>query len=64
VRPEFRGDLRTSPVTGKKECYYPQTRRYPSYLLSFFVTSSFLAVAFGIMIVSLNLQGYIKDEGE
>ena len=62
-RPEFRGELRTSPVTGKQERYYPQARRYPSYLLSVVVTSSFLAVAFGIMILSLNLQGYIKDEG-
>lgn len=63
VRAEFHGELVKSPVTGKLVRYYPPAKRTASYLVSFVVTSAFLAVAFFIMICSLNLQGYIKDGG-
>lgn len=63
-RPEFHGKLRTSPVTGKPELYYPSHRRKLHYLVSAIVTTIMLALAFFIMILSLNLQGYIlpKDD--
>lgn len=62
MRPEHFGKLVKSPITGKTVLYYPEYRRIPSYVLSLLVTSAFLAVAFGVMICSLNLQGYIKGD--
>jgi anoctamin-10 len=58
-RPEFNGHVRTSPVTGMPEMYYPPIRRKVQYLFSAIVTICMLALAFWIMILSLNLQGYI-----
>ena len=61
-RPEFRGMLRKSPITGEYETYYPATRRRLAYVVSAVVTTVMLAVAFGVMILSLNLQGYINPK--
>lgn len=61
-RPEFVGQTRTSPVTGGPELYYPHYRRKLQYLMSGAVTSLMLAVAFVVMILSLNLQGYIRPK--
>jgi anoctamin-10 len=62
VRPEFMGYLRRSPVTGHVETYYPATRRRLKYVGSAVVTVGMLAVAFTVMIISLNLQGYIRPK--
>ena len=62
TRPEFRGYLRKSPVTDEYEVYYPPFRRRLKYVLSAIVTIAMLAVAFGVMILSLNLQGYINPK--
>jgi anoctamin-10 len=59
-RPEFKGQTRTSPVTGKPELYYPSHKRKLQYLGSAVVTALMLSVAFSVMILSLNLQGYIR----
>ena len=59
-RLEFRGETRTSPITGKPELYYPSHKRKLQYLLSAMVTALMLSVAFSVMILSLNLQGYIR----
>ena len=59
-RPEFQGQIRTSPVTGKPELYYPSHKRKLQYLWSALVTAFMLSVAFSVMILSLNLQGYIR----
>ena len=56
----FRGVLRTSPVTGRPERYYPPWRRQLSYAASLLVTAAMLSVAGLWHIVSLNLQGYIR----
>lgn len=61
-RPEFVGVTRTSPVTGEPELYYPPYRRKLQYLASAMVTSFMLGVAFFVMILSLNLQGYIRPK--
>lgn len=61
-RPEFEGWTRISPVTELPELYYPQWRRKLQYLFSAIVTSLMLAVAFCVMILSLNLQGYIQPK--
>jgi hypothetical protein len=62
MRPEHFGDLVQSPITGQSVLHYPEYKRIPSYVLSLIVTSLFLAIAFSVMICSLNLQGYIKGD--
>jgi Calcium-activated chloride channel len=61
-RPEFKGVLRVSPVTGDYETYYPAHSRRLQYVVSVLVTMVMLAVAFCMMILSLNMQGYIHPE--
>jgi anoctamin-10 len=62
VRPEFYGILRTSPVSGQLEAFYPDYKRRLKYVGSAVVTMVMLNVAFWIMILSLNLQGYINPK--
>ena len=62
VRPEFRGYLRISPVTGLTETYYPAFRRRLKYVVSAFLTMTLLLLAFVVTILSLNLQGYIQPK--
>eukprot|EP00934_Nitzschia_sp_Nitz4_P001951 Nitzschia sp. Nitz4//scaffold78_size91513//55130//57271//NITZ4_004933-RA/size91513-processed-gene-0.93-mRNA-1//-1//CDS//3329558142//1951//frame0 len=61
-RPEFQGTLRISPVTGQQELFYPGWKRKVQYIISAVVTGLLLAVAFSVMILSLNLQGYIRPK--
>lgn len=63
-RPSFVGRARISPVTGELELYYPSSRRKVQYLVSAFVTGIMLTVAFWVMILSLNLQGYIRPQNK
>jgi anoctamin-10 len=63
-RPEFKGQMRNSPVTGKPELYYPRYKRIAQYVLSAFVTTLMLGIAFFDMILSLNLQGYIRPRNQ
>jgi hypothetical protein len=60
LRPQFRGRLRKSPITGAMETYYPPSRRRIKYVVSALITVMLLGVAFCVMILSLNLQGYIN----
>ena len=60
-RPEFQGYHRISPITGEMETYYPPIRRKARYLVSAIVTIGMLMVAFFVMILSLNMQGYIRQ---
>lgn len=60
-REDFHGKLVKSKVTGLMEKQYPWYRRIPYYILSLLVTGVMLCVAFAVMIISLNLQGYIKE---
>jgi len=62
IRPQFRGYLRKSPVTGLIETYYPPLRRRLKYVVSAIATTVMLGVAFTVMILSLNLQGYIQPQ--
>ena len=62
VRPEFYGTFRTSPVTGQLEAFYPDYKRRLKYVGSAVVTIAMLNVAFWIMILSLNMQGYINPK--
>ena len=62
IRPDFRGYTRLSPISGLMETYYPPIYRRFKYLGSAIVTMTMLCVAFGVMIMSLNLQGYIQPQ--
>ena len=55
-RHEFQGELRTSPVSGQKEKYYPDYYRRVKYVGSALVTIVLLFGAFLVMILSLNMQ--------
>lgn len=60
-RPEFYGDLIRSPITGEEEITYASWKRGLKYAISALVTSVLLFVAFCVMIVSLNFQGYVHN---
>ncbi|CAM9723991.1 unnamed protein product [Chrysoparadoxa australica] len=64
VRPEFQGELRISPVTGKLERHFPRAQRLPRYFVSALFSSFFLALAVGAMVCSLNLQGYVEHDNK
>ncbi|KAG7360657.1 calcium-activated chloride channel-domain containing protein [Nitzschia inconspicua] len=61
-RPQFRGWVRISPVTFQEEVYYPSYKRKLKYIVSAAVTLFMLSIAFFMMILSLNLQGYIRPK--
>ncbi|KAJ8598970.1 hypothetical protein CTAYLR_009258 [Chrysophaeum taylorii] len=62
IRPEYRGEIRISPVTGRRERHAPPWRRYAAYVLSAIATAAMLAVAAIWHVTSLNLQGYVRDD--
>jgi len=53
---------RISPVTGEQEMYHPTYRRRLRYIGSGVVTIGMLCIAFIVMIVSLNVQGFISPQ--
>ncbi|KAG7357256.1 calcium-activated chloride channel-domain containing protein [Nitzschia inconspicua] len=61
-RPQFRGWVRISPVTFREEVYFPSYKRKSKYIVSAAVTLFMLSIAFFMMILSLNLQGYIRPK--
>ncbi|GMH43041.1 hypothetical protein BSKO_10963 [Bryopsis sp. KO-2023] len=61
LRPGFKGILLPSPITGELEPYYPEWKRFAKYAWSSVVTGLILMVAFVLMLMSLNLQGYITE---
>lgn len=50
------------PVTGIPSLYYPLWKRQLRYLFSLVVTIPILSLGIVIMILSLNLNGYIRDK--
>eukprot|EP01061_Rhynchopus_euleeides_P023482 TRINITY_DN38216_c0_g1_i1.p1 TRINITY_DN38216_c0_g1~~TRINITY_DN38216_c0_g1_i1.p1 ORF type:complete len:718 (+),score=291.05 TRINITY_DN38216_c0_g1_i1:76-2154(+) len=62
VRAEFKGELRKSRITGRPERYFPYYKRVMAYGVSAAVTAAMLCVAFCVMVLSLNLQGYIDGK--
>ena len=61
-RPEYRGDLRENPVTGKPEMFYPPIKRLKTLMLvSVPVTVICLLVAFLLMILSLEAEKWMAD---
>ena len=64
VRHEFEGTMRISEVTKMKEKYYSPVKRRLNYFVSALVTLVLLSGAFFVMILSLNMQGYIKHKHE
>lgn len=60
MRPSYYGSEIVNPVTGQKELHYPAWKRRLKFVASAVVTAAMLAVAFSVMVCSLNLQGYIR----
>lgn len=58
----FRGIERISPITDKKEIYFPTYQRLLRYLFSFAVTMGMVGLAIIAMTISLNLNGYVTDK--
>ena len=50
------------PVTGIPSLYFPNWKRRLCYLFSLMVTIPLLLLGVLVMILSLNLNGYIKDK--
>ena len=63
IRSDFEGDEVTSEVTGETVRRERPARRAARYALSIGVTLVCLAVPVAVMLVSLNLQGYISPLG-
>ncbi len=63
-RPNFEGKMRLNPITGKMEKYYPAYKRGIKVVASALVTIVLLAGASVIMVISLNVQGYISQEDQ
>ncbi|KAL7522355.1 hypothetical protein ACHAWX_007182 [Stephanocyclus meneghinianus] len=61
-RPEFVGEMRKSPVTGRMEKFYPYHKRLFKFAVSALVTAVLLAGATFVMVIGMNLQGYISSE--
>ena len=61
LRPEYWGEERISPITGRQEVHFPSSRRYARYFVSFLAMQPMLLIAVCAMLLSLNLNGYIKD---
>lgn len=61
-RPEFEGEERKSPVTGRIEKFYPAKKRLLKYAVSAFVTVALLLGATFVMVIGMNVQGYISSE--
>jgi len=57
----FRGKMRRSPVTGLKERYYPKSKRIAKCILSGIITLILLVGVSVVMIISLNVQGYVTS---
>ncbi|CAK4703945.1 unnamed protein product [Aphanomyces euteiches] len=61
-RPGYRGLPHVNIFSGDRNLTYPYYWRIYKYMLSAFVTGGILLLAFLIMVVSLNFQGYIHPE--
>lgn len=57
----YLGKISISPITGEPELYYPRMYRLIKYVGSAIVTGSIICVAFVLMMMSLNLQGYVHE---
>ncbi|KAL7543706.1 hypothetical protein ACHAXR_013200 [Thalassiosira sp. AJA248-18] len=56
----FKGKMRSSPITGAKERYYPAYKRQLKCVVSAIITIFILAGACVVMVISMNVQGYVS----
>ncbi|RHY23676.1 hypothetical protein DYB32_009094 [Aphanomyces invadans] len=61
-RPEYQGLVHVNVFSGARGLTYPYYRRLYKYLISATMTGGMLVLAFCLMVVSLNFQGYIHDD--
>ncbi|KAL7544223.1 hypothetical protein ACHAWF_007603 [Thalassiosira exigua] len=60
LRLGFHGKMRLSPITGKYEKYYPCSKRRLKCAVSAAVTLIILSGACVVMVISMNVQGYVS----
>lgn len=63
-RPNYVGEMRVSKVTGKMEKHYPCHKRRLMIAISAIFTVVLLAGACVVMVISMNVQGYISREDQ
>mmetsp|Transcript_46550 Transcript_46550/g.56343 ORF Transcript_46550/g.56343 Transcript_46550/m.56343 type:complete len:804 (-) Transcript_46550:259-2670(-) len=61
-RVQFQGQVQFSPVTGRLEKHYPMYKRRMKQFVSAWITLCMLSIAFVVMIMSLNLRGYVHPD--
>jgi len=59
IRPGFRGKIERSPITGRMEIFYPASKRRFKCVVSGIITVFLLAGACVVMVIAMNLQGYV-----
>ncbi|KAJ3425573.1 ngep-related [Anaeramoeba flamelloides] len=62
ARPEFKGEKRESPITGKKEIYYPIWKRRIKYILTYGFTLIMMCAAAGVSISIQNQRLFSKNK--
>jgi hypothetical protein len=62
-RQQFKGELRTSPLTDLEELHYSSTQRAMRYIESLVIATPFILAALFVMLSSLNMMGY-SDKGD
>jgi len=65
MRHGFKGKMQRSPITGRMERFYPSSKRRMKYVASTMITLFLLACACVVLVISMNLQGYVSrgEEG-
>ena len=61
-RREFKGEWRKSPITGKYEKFYPNSKRIPKFLLSILCAVPMILLSVLANISNLNLNGFIQAD--
>jgi len=61
-RAGFKGHLHQNPISGKKEIYFSPSKRRLRCLATAIVTLSLLLVAASVMVISMNIQGYVSSD--
>ena len=62
LRPGYHGDWVIDPVTRRRTKYYKSWKRKCWYVFSFLAMLPLLGAGLGVMTLSLNLNGYVKNK--
>ena len=62
TRKEFKGEWRTSPITGKPEIYYPKSLRIIAFFKGMFIILPVFAIAIFLNVCFMNMDGTIEKD--